>query len=103
ESVLLRIRLAQTGETMFETTTYQLGLALPIAGRFHLEFRVQMNVPSGIYLVETAAWNRLAARESFAGPSGYVDVRPGLPFRGLVQMNPQVELQLAAEVPDAGR
>lgn len=91
-SVRVRVRLAQTGETVFETGTTQLGLPLPEGGEFALQVDLQMNVARGIYLVETAVWDRLHGRQLLRGPSSYVEVRGGPPFEGLVQMQPRARL-----------
>ena len=93
ESVRLRVRFAQTGDVMFETTTDQLGMDLPKAGSFVLRIRLQMNVLAGIYLIETAVWNRLMGRECFVGPSNYLEVQGGVPFEGVSQMNPEIALE----------
>jgi len=93
ESVQLRVRLAQTGDTVFETGTRQSGVDLPTTGGFTVRVRLQMNLARGIYLIETFAWDRIMGRQSFAGPSTYVEVRGGPSFDGLVQLNPHLELQ----------
>jgi ABC-type polysaccharide/polyol phosphate transport system ATPase subunit len=95
ETVQLRIRLAQTGETLYETGTQQRGVALPRSGRFDVAFELQMNVAPGMYLVESFAWDRMMGRQSFAGPSRHVEVTGGAPFDGLVQMNAVVEVAAA--------
>jgi len=95
ESVRLRVRFAPTGQNMFETDTDQLGTSLPSTGSFALAFDLQMNVAPGVYLVETLAWDRVRGRESFAGPSTYVEVR-GAPFRGVAQMNPRASVERPA-------
>ena len=102
ESVRLRIRFAQTGETLFETGTQELGLALPDRGRFALHVDLQMNLAPGLYLVEAFAWDRLMGRTSFVGPSRYVEVTRGVPFTGLVQLNPAARLEAEGGVGEAG-
>jgi lipopolysaccharide transport system ATP-binding protein len=95
ESVRLRVRFAQTGEILFETGTQELGLALPEHGRFALAVDLQMNLAPGLYRVETFAWDRMMGRQSFVGPSRYVEVTRGVPFSGTVQLNPNARLEPA--------
>jgi hypothetical protein len=77
---------------MFETSTLRLGIALPHTGQFTVELSLQLNVPPGVYLVESFIWDRIMERESFAGPSTHVEVQGGAEFRGIVQMNPRMRL-----------
>jgi ABC-type polysaccharide/polyol phosphate transport system ATPase subunit len=93
ESVRLRVRVAATGETVFEAGTDQLGAQLPRMGAFGLSFSLQMNLAPGIYLVESLVWDRMMTRVSFTGPSTNVEVRGGVPFDGLVQLNPRASVQ----------
>jgi lipopolysaccharide transport system ATP-binding protein len=96
ESVALRIRSAQTGETLFETSTLHLGVGLPNEGVFTVELDLQLNVPPGHYLVESFVWDRIMERESFTGPATHLEVLGGTEFRGSVQMNPQIRLAAGA-------
>jgi hypothetical protein len=98
ETIRLRVRLAQTGETVFETGTGQLAVPLPAAGPFTLGFELQMNLPPGLYLIETLAWDREVGRESFIGPATHVKVG-GSPFEGTAQLNPRVRLERPANRP----
>ncbi len=99
ESVSLRVRSALTGEVIFETSTLRLGLSLPESGRFSVEAELQMNVPPGMYTLESFVWDRMMERESFAGPRISVEVRGGEEFAGTVQMNPR--MRLTADAPAA--
>jgi ABC-type polysaccharide/polyol phosphate transport system ATPase subunit len=96
ESVRVRVRFAQTGETVFESGTHQLGVTLPNAGWFVTTFDLQFNVPPGVFVVETSVWDRQMSRESFVGPTRYIEVRGGAPFDGMVQMNPRVQVRAQA-------
>ncbi len=98
ESVRVRVRSAQTGETVFETGTQQLGIALPREGEYEVEFDLQMNVARGIYLLDTVVWDRLTSRESFVGPSTYLEIHGGASFDGVAQLNPRVTLEDARGV-----
>ena len=86
-SIRLRVRSAARGETLFEADSRALGLATPTPGGFSLTVDVQMNVPSGLYFVDTYVWDRRLGRATFAGPAKSVEVRDGAPFLGNVQMN----------------
>lgn len=92
ESVGVRVRSAHAGVTFFETGTSQLGTELPATGSFALQFELQMNLPPGVYSLESFAWNRALGRESFAGPATYLQVG-GAPFQGIAQLNPRVQLE----------
>lgn len=86
-SVRVRIRSATGGETLFEADSAQLGAAVPRSGKFALAFELQMNVPKGVYIVESAVWDGLRGRTFGEGPTSYVEVAGGAPFEGSVQMN----------------
>lgn len=92
ESTYMRVRLAETGWTAFETGTFPLGVSLPVQGDFQVTFELQMNLHPGIYMVETYAWDRVLGRESCAGPTAYLEVR-GTPFVGYAQCHPQVRVE----------
>jgi len=93
ENVKVRLRFAQTGETVFETGTQQLGIEVPLAGAYRVGFDLQMNVARGIYLLETIVWDRLTSRESFVGPSTYIEIHGGASFDGTAQLNPRVTIE----------
>lgn len=100
ETIRLGVRSASDGELVYETSTDQLGIALPTAGRFTVTFALQMNVQRGIYLVETLAWDRMMGRKSFTGPVANIDVRDSVPFHGVAQLNARCEV--TAHVPAGG-
>jgi ABC-type glutathione transport system ATPase component len=93
EAVSLRIRSPQTGEILFTTSTLRLGVKLPETGQFELAFELQLNVPAGVYVIESFVWDRIMERESFAGPRRHLEVRGGDDFEGPVQMNPRVNVR----------
>ena len=97
ETIVLRVRAAQTGECIFETSTDRMGSALPNEGTFELRAELQLNVPPGVYVVESAVWDRQMGRSSFTGPAAYVDVRGGEEFTGVVQMNPRLTLAVSTD------
>ena len=99
ESIALRVRSALTGEVLFETSTLRLGVALPESGPFAVEAELQINVPPGMYTLESFVWDRMMERESFSGPRISVEVQGGKDFIGTVQMNPR--MRLTADAPAA--
>jgi lipopolysaccharide transport system ATP-binding protein len=92
ESVGVRVRSAQSGEPVFETTALSLGHDLPQAGRFVVSIDLQLNLPPGIYPLESFVWNRMAGRELGGGPGASVRVEGGQEFEGSVQMNARARL-----------
>ncbi|HTG84299.1 MAG TPA: ATP-binding cassette domain-containing protein, partial [Gemmatimonadales bacterium] len=92
ESVGVRIRSPESGQPVFETTTLSLGQDLPQTGRFALTMELQLNLPPGIYPLESFVWNRMAGRELGGGPGGAVRVEGGQEFQGLVQMNARAQV-----------
>ncbi len=92
ETVVVRVRSAQTGEAVFETTSGRLGISLPAFGAFEIDVELQLNVPPGVYMLESAVWDQQVGRSSFTGPIAYIEVRGGEEFTGPVQMNPRLTL-----------
>ncbi len=82
----VRVRSLQTGEILFATGTKSHEIVLP-EGPFELRVELQMNVPPGVYAVEstTLGWRR--EREGRGGPATLVHVSGGPGFVGQVQMN----------------
>ena len=97
--VALRVRSLATGELVFATGTVSQELPLP-AGPFRIEVELQMNVPEGLYAIETLAGQWQRERESRQGPAVIVHVSGGPGFWGAVQMNCAMRL---AAAPGAGR
>lgn len=105
ETILVRVRSAQSGETVFETSSDRLDVGLPATGAFVLRLDLQFNVPAGLYLLEALAWDRQIGRVSFTGPVAAVEVRGGEEFSGAVQMNPRLALDVGSsrDVPPASQ
>jgi ABC-type polysaccharide/polyol phosphate transport system ATPase subunit len=102
EGVVVRIRSAQTGQSVFVTSTARIGAPLPASGAFELSVELQMNVQPGIYGVDVAPWDRYRGSQ-LDGLHGYLQVQPGADFTGPVQMNPVMSVAaIAAAVPGAG-
>ncbi len=92
ESVGIRLRSSHGVDPVFETSALALGEELPASGRYLVRLDLQLNVPPGIYPVESFVWNRIAGRQLAAGPGGAVEVRGGPDFHGTVQMNPSIRV-----------
>ena len=92
ESVGVRIRSPDSGEPVFETTALSLGHDLPQTGRFAVTMELQLNLPPGIYPLESFVWNRMAGRELGGGPGGAMRVEGGQEFQGSVQMNARAQV-----------
>lgn len=88
ESVRIRLRAALSGEVLSEVGTEHLALTLPNAGAFQVVLRVQANLQRGAYLLESFTWDRFLNRVSCVGPALPLDVRDGIAFDGIVQLNP---------------
>ena len=82
----LRVRSLQSGETVFATGTLSHELELPL-GPFELAFDLQMNLPPGLYAIESSIGQWRREREGHNGPSTLVHVSGGRGFWGTVQMN----------------
>ncbi|HXE56440.1 MAG TPA: ABC transporter ATP-binding protein [Gemmatimonadales bacterium] len=99
ETIGIRVRALHTGQVVYATGTGDWGISLPEAGAFALVVELQMNLPEGLYAVETYAWDPLRHLETARGPSRTVQVKGGRPFWGSVQLNSR--LRLEAPAPDA--
>lgn len=97
EPIAFRVRSAQTGQVVFASSTSRCGVALPAAGRFRVDLGIQMNLPAGMYTLETMVWDSIGERIVSAGPSAPLRVNPGASFFGSVQLNPTV--RITAEQP----
>ncbi|MGH7629361.1 MAG: ABC transporter ATP-binding protein [Gemmatimonadales bacterium] len=93
EHVGLRIRALHTGEAVFATSSKHCRLQLPEVGPFTVDTELQVNVPPGSYVAETAVWDPRHAREAFTGPVIRIDVMEGPSFWGPVQMNARMAVR----------
>jgi hypothetical protein len=87
-SVSVSVRSAQTGAIIFSTTTTRLGVGLPDDGDFRLDVSLQMNVPAGVYMLESGAYDDRRSTLISQGPTMSVQVGQGPSFTGSVQLNP---------------
>jgi lipopolysaccharide transport system ATP-binding protein len=91
EEIIIRVRSMETGQMLFAVGNHGLGIELPRSGSFALTVELQMNVPPGLYLVETFIQDRTRGQNLAKGPHTSVQVR-GRTFRGNVQMNPHMQV-----------
>ncbi len=103
ETLRIVARSTHDGAVVFEASADQLGAAIPTHGDFTVQFALQMNVQRGIYLIECHAWDRMIGRVSFTGPAANVDVREGIPFAGIAQLNPRASVAPHGAATDAPR
>ena len=84
--ISVRVRSLQSGETVFGTGTLSHEIDLP-AGPFELAVELQMNVPPGLYSIESSMGQWKKEREAHHGPATLIHVTGGSGFWGPVQMN----------------
>ncbi len=82
----VRVRSLETGSIIYACGTETHELELPL-GPFALNVGLEMNVPPGLYAVESAVWQGGHERDSLNGPTALVRVSGGPAFSGTVQMN----------------
>jgi lipopolysaccharide transport system ATP-binding protein len=98
DTVGLRVRAVQTGQVLYATSTQDWQIAVPADGDFELEIDLQVNVPAGIYSFESHVYDAKLRKDVLVGPSHVMQVLPGAPFWGSVQMNSR--MRLAGRTPD---
>jgi ABC-type polysaccharide/polyol phosphate transport system ATPase subunit len=82
----LRVRSLHTGEVVFGTRTLLHHVELP-SGPFELTVELQLNVPAGVYAIESSVGHWRRGRDARTGPAILVHVDGGPGFWGPVQMN----------------
>ena len=97
ETLEIRVRALHTGQLVFATSVQRAGLALPDVGRFDLSVRLDMNLPVGLYALETVVYQMRRQAVVGQGPYTTVQVLEGRIFWGSVQLNADLELHSAAE------
>jgi ABC-type polysaccharide/polyol phosphate transport system ATPase subunit len=87
-AVAVRVRSLQSGDLVYAVGTLSNQLELPI-GPFELNVDLQLNVPPGIYAIESVSGQGYGrgGHRSRHGPAALVHVGDGPPFWGDVQMN----------------
>lgn len=90
EGISFRLISADTGRILYASGSAHHGAPVTEPGRVELELALQMNVPDGVYAVESLIWDGQTASEVAKGPTTLVRVSPGPRFWGSVQLNPRV-------------
>jgi ABC-type polysaccharide/polyol phosphate transport system ATPase subunit len=96
EKIVLRVSTTATGKGRsaivagVATDTY--GLALPEEGPFRIEIKLNLNLRSGIYAIQSYVVDRKTGSDVCPGPIAYVQVREDPGFIGTVQLNPEMRL-----------
>ncbi len=93
----IRVRSLETGSIIFASGTETHDLELP-PGPFALRVGLDMNVPPGLYAIESAVWQGGSERDSRNGPTTLVRVSGGPSFTGTVQMNSSMQVRGLLEV-----
>jgi lipopolysaccharide transport system ATP-binding protein len=91
-TVGIDVRSAQSGEVVFATSTARCRTKLPVVGPFEIEAALQMNVPPGMYIIQTYVWDTVHGRPIGHADSIHLNVDEGPSFVGPVQMNPLIRL-----------
>jgi ABC-type polysaccharide/polyol phosphate transport system ATPase subunit len=92
ETVGIRVRALQTGQTIFATQLHAEAIELPSRGAFQLEVDLQANVGRGLYAIETIVWDVVLRREAAAGPQVLFQVHEDQGFFGTVNMDQRLRL-----------
>lgn len=92
EPVGVSVRSAATGHVIFSSSSSRCGVSMKTVGPFDIDVALQMNVPPGVYVVETSVWDGARGRVVRSGPAINVRVTAGASFTGSVQMNPVMRL-----------
>ena len=97
--VVIRIRSLETGQLLYAVSSATRDTVLP-TGNFHLSVKLEMNVPSGMYSVESwLSYGRKEKNDS-NGPATLVHVKGGRSFWGSVQMKAAMEAEPAEAPPE---
>ncbi len=102
EPLAFMVRNSRTGAVLSAVGTEMCLVSLP-PGQATIEASLQMNVPPGVYAVETIVYDLKASRVVEQGPSGMIVVEQGGEFRGQVQLNARMKLADDVSIEPAGR
>lgn len=91
----VRVRSLETGTIIYACGTETHDLELP-SGSFRLRVGLEMNVPPGLYAIESSVWQGGHERDSRNGPTTLIRVSGGPSFTGTVQMNSSMLAQRRA-------
>ena len=112
EPLAFLLRNSRTGAVISVVGTEMGGLLVPQA-EVAVEMSLQLNVPPGVYALETMVYDLRGSTSIEHGPAGVVVVGAGQDFKGAVQLNAEMSLEAAqiggeravptlGEAPDSG-
>lgn len=102
EPVCVYVRSLGTREIVFATSNVRCNVDLPQSGPFELNVELQLNLPPGLYAIETGAWDGTTQQHAGHGPSASILVEGGPSFWGTVQLNPCMRLASQSLAPAGG-
>jgi ABC-type glutathione transport system ATPase component len=91
DPVVLVITNSGTGALVSAVSSTSAELVLH-EGAFTVDVVLQMNVPRGIYTIQSGVYDRRHERTMGRGPALVLQVGEGIPFAGNVQMNAQMTI-----------
>jgi lipopolysaccharide transport system ATP-binding protein len=97
--VVVRVRSLESGQLVFATHHRAQDIALP-AGAFALSLELQMNVPAGMYAVESVVGHWRRERDLRNGPATLLQVSGGPSFWGTVQMHARMRVTQRETLPN---
>jgi lipopolysaccharide transport system ATP-binding protein len=95
EPIALVVTNSGTGALVSAIGSSGVELALN-EGAFTVDVAMQMNVPRGIYTIQSGVYDRRLERTMGRGPALVLQVADGIPFAGQVQLNAQMTVVSAA-------
>jgi ABC-type polysaccharide/polyol phosphate transport system ATPase subunit len=101
EPLALLVRSSQTGAVVAAVGTSTCRVEVPADQPTLIDASLQMNVPAGIYIVETVLWDRKTDQVIAKGPAAAVVVEEGVPFSGYVQLNARMTAEPASSTDSA--
>jgi ABC-type polysaccharide/polyol phosphate transport system ATPase subunit len=95
-AVVVRVRSLETGHLIYATNNRARGLELPV-GAFELTVELEMNVPQGMYSLESLVGTGTRDRDVRNGPATLVHVKGGPTFSGSVQLGGAMRVESRRE------
>jgi homopolymeric O-antigen transport system ATP-binding protein len=92
ETLAVRVRDSRSNRIVAAVSASMCGVVLREGGPMSVDASLQMNVPAGVYSLETVVWDRKRGVPLARGPSAAVFVEEGPAFLGQVQLNARMEL-----------
>ena len=96
EPVAVVLRSTSGGSILCIVGSRDVGLEFPSSGPFEVAVSMQLNVPPGLYSLETVAWDKKREAGVSVGPPVSVQVHEGTRFLGHVQTNAEMQWRTIA-------